>query len=186
MKKKKQYLVLIFVFLPYPVRQTVGTGSETINCLAGSVLNPTNADRMLSFSLFRSFDIGKDGPLPSSLIDTTDENGTYSFTRIVEGGYTINARSSRTATAAIITDVNISKDTVFAPDAELEKTGTIRIVFTDNITEPNSYVYIPGTSLYSMIESGNNEVIIESVPPGVIPEPIMDRQGFIVCNQKRC
>lgn len=178
----------VFLLLSCAVDKTVGTGSETINCLAGSVLNPDKTpepDAVVQL-IPESFDIIKDGPLPSSLIDTTDENGTYSFTRIVEGGYTINARSSRTATAAIITDVNISKDTVFAPDAELEKTGTIRIVFTDNITEPNSYVYIPGTSLYSMIESGNNEVIIESVPPGVIPEILQswtDRDSSFVIRR---
>ncbi len=176
---KNQIILLMFVSSLFLMLCTqgdriAGAGSETVNSAVGMVLNSdkTPESQVIVQLVPVAYDVVKSGLLPSKFIDTTDEQGRYAFKRIDKGNYSIIARSAAQNTGSLVTGVDINGVNDSIPDAILRRNGSIRVSLPQGCTEANCYIYIPGTTLYAFAESGSNEIIIDSVPPGTIDEVI--------------
>ena len=110
----------------------------------------------------------KDGPVPDSLIDTTDEAGTFSLS--IAGGsvFNIEAFHPGSGKRALITDISVSKDdTAYIPAHAIRKPGAIKFILLSASDSLKGYIYIPGTTRFTIITG--RQAMIDSVPAGFIP-----------------
>jgi len=99
-------------------------------------------------------------------IDTTDQAGNYTFTKVAHGTYTLEAVDLNTQSRALVNSVIVDSISTYPPVAILAKPGIIKVQLNDSAVA-ESYLYIPGTSISSMIHTMT--VVIDSVPAGTIP-----------------
>ena len=109
-----------------------------------------------------------DNPLPASMTDTTDASGAYVIAAPAAGIYNIEAVHMPTGYKFFVTNDTLrQKDTLFVPADTLRQPGYIKILFTDTAYATYGYVYIPGSTMSALIQSGYP--LIDAVPAGVIP-----------------
>jgi hypothetical protein len=119
--------------------------------------------------LYKSdFDPGSDSTM--QIMDTTNEQGEYEFSKLVSGKYTVEALDIRYRTRALVQLITVDSQNVNATDAVLSKPGTITILIPDENSDTESYVYIPGSSYYRKVING--VAVIDSVPAGSVAELI--------------
>lgn len=119
------------------------------------------------------------GPLPDSLIDTTDEEGAFALCipkdqvpDVEAPAFNIEAVHIFDRTRLLQRVYGNSGDTVEVEPNTLQAPGSIRVSISQTGTSPNGYVYIPGTSVYAPVQrdtTDSNYAIIDSVPAGLIP-----------------
>jgi hypothetical protein len=107
---------------------------------------------------------------PSALpTDTTDKSGAYCFSHVDTGMYNIQAVQIDTRKRALITSIAVDTDTVRAPRAMVEPPGRLLIVVSKSFAPVNGYLYIPGTTVTSVIDGKKDTLIIDSIPAGMLP-----------------
>jgi hypothetical protein len=152
-----------------------GAGSQTTNgvTVVGTVKNtdgtpcPNSVVSMFSHDYKAYADSGS----ARAAVDTTDTAGTFNFTKVDSGNYTILARNSATRTSTFLSGLQIEKkDTVItAALGTLQKPGCIAV---DLAGGPDSssqgYVFVPGTDIFALTH-GQGTVVLADVPAGIIP-----------------
>jgi hypothetical protein len=116
---------------------------------------------------FNAFTMGKVG---DSLIDTTDAQGNYVFKKVVPGYYSVQAVHLSKRTRLLITGRMIAGDTTIVPSGTLQKPGAITLVVPQAISGDSGYAYLPGTDIVALHAPGRDEVELDSIPAGTIPE----------------
>ncbi len=127
----------------------------------------------------------EDGPLPDSLIDTTNSKGLYTFYILKEGKFNVEAVHLHTRARLLHKSVTIEDidDTVKVPAATLKKPGTIVAHLEGSIDTVDRYVYILGTTrMVSLSEEylSDNEissVVFDSIPEGTIENVYIEKLG---------
>jgi hypothetical protein len=104
------------------------------------------------------------------IIDTTNEQGEYEFSKLLSGTYTVEAVDIQYRTRALVQAITVDSLNVNATNAVLSKPGTITIMIPDENSGTESYVYIPGSSYFRKVISG--VAIIDSVPAGSVAKLI--------------
>jgi Concanavalin A-like lectin/glucanases superfamily/Domain of unknown function (DUF2341) len=100
------------------------------------------------------------------IMDTTNEQGEYEFSKLLSGTYSVEAVDISYRTRALVQSVTVDSLNVNATIAVLSKPGTITITIPDENSGTESYVYIPGSSYFKNITNG--VAVIDSVPAGSI------------------
>ncbi|MBN2037277.1 MAG: DUF2341 domain-containing protein [Chitinispirillaceae bacterium] len=148
-----------------------GAGSETTNSLTGTVAMADGTPA--AFAVVRlipnSHDAVKSEPLPARLITTANKQGKYGFQRLDTGAYTILAHHTAGTTTAFITGIHAIGDTVTVEQIRLKEPGAISVVLPDNVDKSVGYLYIPGTTIFTFLNSQGELVTLESVPEGIMP-----------------
>ena len=100
--------------------------------------------------------------------DTTDATGRYAFDSIKMGVYNIVAVHPDQTTRAATFGINVVADetVILVPDT-LRAPGSIRVVLPVAMDSTNGYLYVPGTTIYSLLGGHNGYVTLDSVPAGV-------------------
>lgn len=101
-------------------------------------------------------------------IDTTDNNGTYFFSNITNGAYSILARNLSNGTMVLIQEIHINDDTIQLVPDTLRSPGSITTMLPPDATLSNGYVFIPGTLIYKQLNGLRDSVILDSIPTGVV------------------
>jgi hypothetical protein len=110
------------------------------------------------------------GAIGDSLIDTTDENGGYVFKGVKPGSYNVLAVHLARRTRLLITGIEVAlADTTPVPSGVLLEPGAIRLRAAGGIPL-DGYGYIPGTDIAAFPANGGGEVVLDSVPAGMVPE----------------
>lgn len=117
--------------------------------------------------------------IPDSMLDTSDAHGRYSFRGVEPGSYNIQAVHLSKRTRFLLTGITVSDDTVFAPSGILHKPGSIRLLLPETKISSDDYVNIPGTDIAAFTK-GEEEVILDSVPAGIIPQIRYINDGSVV------
>jgi hypothetical protein len=147
-----------------------GTGTETSTkgTVAGIIVDQDGiaAPRTLIALVPVAYDPAANGPSPAMLTDTSSSDGSYSFTRVDSGDYNIQAVHLDTRARALVRGISVERDSITAPVDTLRKPGTIKIVLPDSINATNGYVFVPGTTVYSLLRGTNGSVTLDSVPAG--------------------
>ena len=53
--------------------------------------------------------------------------------------------------------------------AVVQKTGSVRIEIPENANTSNGYIYVPGTTIFTFLNTDSSFAVLDSVPQGVIP-----------------
>jgi hypothetical protein len=151
-----------------------GAGSETTTTVSGVVASVNGAPAAYAqVSLIPStYNPAKDLGLPDSFTITTNAFGQYSFSNIDTGSYTVYAQSKSDGTRSLVFNVHVTIDSMTAPPSMLKQTGTIRAVNPDNEDNDGCYIYIPGTTRYAFFTKENRDILLDSIPSGVIPSVV--------------
>ena len=109
------------------------------------------------------------GAINDSLIDTSDAEGRYSFKNVIPGIYNVLAIQIKQRTRMLVTGLEVDSGTITVPPETLQEPGAIRWLLLGS-AEHNGYVTIPGTDLAVFVPTGSNDILLDSVPAGTIPE----------------
>jgi hypothetical protein len=112
----------------------------------------------------------KDPATPDSLVALTDNAGRFRIAAPADVMYNVEAVRLQAGIGlkALTTGIAVSPhDTAAAPLTTLRRPGYIKVYLPDENDTVNSYVYLPGTTLWSGIR--NHVSIIAGVPAGFIP-----------------
>ncbi|MDD5673659.1 MAG: carboxypeptidase-like regulatory domain-containing protein [Chitinivibrionales bacterium] len=148
-----------------------GGSSETTNgVVMGCVVDPKGAPvaKVRVRLVPAQFNAVKDSATAALQAETTDVAGKYRLDSVRSGVYNIEAVQLSARTRALVLGVTVSgADTAPVPDAIIRQTGTIKVGVPANIDTANGYLYVPGTTTYSLPKSNNGYVDLDSVPAEV-------------------
>lgn len=148
------------------------SGSQTTNGRVEGVIENsqgTPAPKVQVKLIDARYDPVKNGLIPLSMTDTTDEAGCYHFGKVDTGSYNIESQDPSAKTSHLRIGVVVKNDTIrLAPDT-VRIPGTVKVFLPDSADTQNAYVYIPGSTVYAFVNSSSAPVILDSVPSGVIP-----------------
>jgi len=103
------------------------------------------------------------------VFDTTDSDGCYAFSTSRAGTYTILGANPLQSTKCYIPDVAIADAVTKIHEDTLRKTGAIRVIVPVAADSVPAYAYIPGTDIWVPVPISSRIVLIDSVPPGMMP-----------------
>lgn len=161
---------IVLAFFSRCMQLTGGAGGETTNGIVGSVRNSDDtpaADAVVK--LFPDdYDPVAGDALGVNFVDTADTNGTYRFSRIASGTYTVLARDQEALTSFLKRDITVDDDSITTvPAGTLNISGSIAADFSSSEVAAGVYVYIPGTDISSSIGS-DGSALLADIPPGTL------------------
>jgi hypothetical protein len=110
------------------------------------------------------------GPaIRDSSTDTTDASGNYSISAAQPGSFTIEAIDNGTkGYRSLVTGISVPKnDTMLVQNAVARIPGRIIFVLPPGIDSVNGYLYVSGTTIYSLVSDNVGSVALDSVPADV-------------------
>lgn len=159
--------VILLCTDPAPVSQG-GGGSEVE--VVGMVFSADNtpAYKTQIKLIPLAYDAFTGGAIGDSLIDTSDASGLYQFRNVAPGSYNVQAVGLTTRTRMLITNVDVTGDTTHIQDGVLKQPGTVRLLSGTSMGA--GYITIPGTDIAIAVKENSEEIIIDSVPSGELPD----------------
>ena len=159
---------------------------ETTNGIVGVIRNSDNSPSASAVvKLFlNDFDPLSNEPSDETFTDTTDDDGIYRFNNLQSGNYTVIARNQKTKSGYLTKDIAVNQDSVTSvPAGILQPPGSISFDFSLSNIPDDSYVYIPGTDIGSLINT-DGSVVLADVPAGDFSTIILssdenDRQNIL-------
>jgi hypothetical protein len=107
--------------------------------------------------------------LSADKFDTTDRLGVYTFTSKDTGKFNIQAVQLDSGTRVLVKGVRLEKDSVQPRVDTLQKPGRIKAVLTESMSTTNGYLYIQGSTIYSLLDVNSGFAVLDSVPSGTVP-----------------
>jgi len=147
------------------VKQLAGAGVETTNgSIAGTLVNKTGSPG--SRAIVKLFPADYDPLRDTALVqvDTTDTLGRYSFTNVGSGRYAIVSVQIDDRTMSFANGVVVAADTVLVSADSLRRPGAVKVILPSGLDTNYGYIYIPGTTIYSLLSEHNGYVMLDSVP----------------------
>ena len=111
----------------------------------------------------------QEGPVPDSLSVMTDSDGRYALHTNDTGAFNIIAVCSCDLTRILISNIQLLKDSIFIPVCVLQKPSALVVSLPDSAEAVTGYVYLSGTGIYAAVHWQDSTVILDSVPPGILP-----------------
>jgi|WetSurMetagenome_2_1015567.scaffolds.fasta_scaffold78797_2 hypothetical protein len=179
--------ILVFITLAILVcnRQPDMAGSATeggnvTGCIIDSCGSKVHGVKVQLFPA--KYDPIFDGELPNSLSDTTSEDGTYSFRHINKGSYNIIAVHLLDRTRAMASQIKVEENPATVLPLTLQKPGAVKFVLPERTAE-KGYAMIPGSCFAVIFPAGNKEMLLDSVPVGMVPETHIVTSGdTLICK----
>ncbi|MBN1604813.1 MAG: DUF2341 domain-containing protein [Chitinispirillaceae bacterium] len=101
-------------------------------------------------------------------IDTSDISGRYSFKDVAPGTYNVQALQLTERTRALVTGIIVGDKDTILPQETLHSPGKVKLLLPYGATH-EGYVTIPGTDFVSSNKPGSSEIILDSIPQGIVP-----------------
>jgi hypothetical protein len=108
-----------------------------------------------------------DTPIVATFIDTTDDEGKYSFVITDETTFNIIIKKPGMDQRALVTKVNAESGTL--TDATLKKTGSIKVIFPSSTVMQTGEIFLSGTQIHIKIRQSDitaGSILIDSVADG--------------------
>jgi len=116
------------------------------------------------------------------LVDTSDTDGHYSFKNVKQGIYNIQAVKIDERTRMLITGIVVDDHQNVVPAGRLLLPGVVKLMLPYSKSH-NGFARIPGTDIITPVTAGKSEIIIDSVPEGIVPSIVFsntDDTGNVV------
>ncbi len=168
------FCILFFVLIAQllctsPTSVSDGGGSEVevigYVSISGNEPAPFTQVKLIPNDYDPSFMAG----IGDSMIDTSDDSGRYTFNSVPPGTYNVQAVQLKQRTRMLVTGIEVSGDTTIVPVGSLSEPGLVKFVLSGNDTD-RGFITIPGTDITKKVDGLSNEIVLDSVPAGIIPE----------------
>lgn len=161
-----------------------GATTETTNGISGFVVDESG--KRQANAVVKIFSDSTDplsaGTSMVSFTDTTNDSGMYEFRKISRGAYVVVARHSASQTCFLEKNVIVDdSDVTTVQQKVLEKPGSIIADFSGSTLPESCYVYIPGTDIYSYVNS-SGRAFLSNVPKGTFSRIIFASANSISRN----
>lgn len=147
-----------------------GTSTSENGRVAGRVMDGDGSPASQAMVTLLSASYNPVSDTGTLLSDTTDASGSYHFSKVKPGAYTVQSRDISRGTRALAKDVVIDseKDSAIVDDCTLRKPGSIRIAVPGGAAGRSGYAYIPGTTNSVTLQKGSSSshIVLDSVPVG--------------------
>ena len=168
---------------------TDGNSSETTNVAAvsGIVVDAQGSPAGNVQVTIRpaGFDPVTDGPVPASDMVTTAADGVYRFAVATNRAYTVEAVHRTRRTRALLADILVGESENPAPPCTLNAPGAIKVMVPENADTVRGFVFIPGTSIFSMVKFSRGFVLLDSVPVGLVSQILYSSTNKTVATTLR-
>lgn len=165
-------------------RQYAGGTSSSENAKVGGMITDTAGTPAPGTSVLlipSTFDPSRDKIATSARIDTTTENGGYSFERVGPGSYNIQATNPVLGTWLLIQGIELKEhDSLLVAPYTLRKPGTVVVALSKSVDSSGGSVVIPGTTRQIKIPANAGSVTLDSVPYGNINSIVLEQGAAIV------
>ncbi|MBN1577430.1 MAG: DUF2341 domain-containing protein [Chitinispirillaceae bacterium] len=162
--------VALAVFCTQPSTVDNGGGGSEVEVVGSVYLSGNEPAPATQIKLIPwDYDPSVMAPIADSMIDTSDEQGFYSFRNIAPGIYNVQAIQLKQRTRMLVTGLEVDSGTITVPPEILQEPGAIRLLFPGSVTH-NGYASIPGTDIAVFAASGSEEIVLDSIPAGKLPE----------------
>lgn len=106
-----------------------------------------------------------------SKIFSTDSSGNYEIKINNTGNFNLYAVNYTQHTSLLIRSIEVTSEDIVlqVKEAALAPPGVIKIVLPDSMKTADGVVYLRGTCFSTTVSSADEEVVIDSVPSGIIP-----------------
>ena len=159
---------------------SVTEGGNITGCVIDSCGSKVTGVKVQLFPV--TYDPVFDGELPNSLSDTTGEDGTYSFRHINGGSYNVIAVHLINRTRAMAGRIKVEENPATLPPLTLQKPGAVKFVVPERAAEAG-YAMIPGSCFAVTVPAGSREMVLDSIPAGIIPETHIVTSGdTLICK----
>jgi hypothetical protein len=165
-----RFLPPLLLFTTCTMLDPGGSGTETTTGIVGAVVNDQGVPQTnVQVQLFpEAYNPVRDAiAIPA---DTTESQGRYAFMNIRDGNYTILAVHLVNRTRALVSGIHVASDTVIAAPGTLRTPGSILVSLPTETGMATGYVYIPGTTVFVLIDDRADFVVLDSAPAGFINE----------------
>jgi hypothetical protein len=109
-------------------------------------------------------------PVDKIVSGVTDADGKFTIIPADTGVYTLQVTQSSGRTRLSIYNIKISKDSSLELDrAALSVPGAIKVIQSTSGEVLSGYIYIPGTTIKTLISNDTGNILLDSVAPGTIP-----------------
>jgi hypothetical protein len=168
-------VILLILLLFHCTTTTIAGGSDSPDFrVIGKIedIDGTPLKNAIVVILPESYNPVTDGPPPVQMLDTTDSNGVYSLGVNNRGMYTVSASDPVKKTKLLLSDIPVALDSLItvAP-GRIAPCGSISVTLpTTEYAGVKSYIYIPGTRIYLFCNEQGEELLLDSVPQGVVPQ----------------
>jgi len=164
------FAVTMYIFSCTPSHPVANGGGSEVE-VVGYIYNPGNqpaaATQVKLIPV--DYDPATMPAIADAMIDTTDENGRYTFTMVTPGIYNVQAVQLAERTRLLVTGVDVNGDTTVVPADSLSIPGAIRLFATSGSLDVISAA-IPGTDISVSVSDTMREVLLDSIPAALIPE----------------
>lgn len=179
MKKILRFLLLIVYLLSLAcsLDPIAGGGSDLpdTKVVTGNIYhNDVPVANVQVILLKNNYSPIKDGAVPDSLIDTTDQSGKFSFTVRSAGYYNVQAEHMLLGTKALISNISVHSAMNYAPMGALKEVGAITVFLPDTIDRQNGLIYVQGTTFSKSLSGaiqvvgGGYKITLDSMPEATI------------------
>jgi hypothetical protein len=114
------------------------------------------------------YDPYSNASLPDLLIDTTDESGAFSILAPRLNDYNVEVEHVSGKNTLLCGVSFQTGDTQSTGLLRLALPGSIKVIISDTIDAGTAYVYIPGTTFFSLVH--DDTALLENIPAGSILE----------------
>jgi hypothetical protein len=150
----------------------LGGGSEAGNArITGKVVDTQGSPVGNALVTIRpsGFDPVKNAEVPNASIDTTGSDGIYRVWVRKGIAYTVEALLPVPGTRALVAGVAAKEAEDEAPQCTVKIPGAIKVKIPDSADNAFGYMFIPGTSRFTMLNNAGDFVVLYPVPAGTIP-----------------
>jgi hypothetical protein len=96
-------------------------------------------------------------------------NGSYSFGRVPKGHYSVEAINPASGKRSLITGITVTNEDYQVPTDTLRNSGTVKIFLPGTVNPATGYFFVPGTTIYALINGATSLITITSVPATTLP-----------------
>jgi len=103
--------------------------------------------------------------------DTTDDLGRFVLPVSHQGVFNIQAVHLVNMTRLLIRGISVAAgdDSIEVSADTLKASGFVRVELPDSIDRANGYLYIPGTTVFTLLAGAGAHAILDSVPAATLP-----------------
>jgi hypothetical protein len=169
-------LLSLLLFTACAIVDSGGSGTETTTGIVGAVVDDRGEPQAhVQVQLLPdTYDPVVNGTtLPS---DTTDSLGRYAFMAVDPGEYAVQAVHLIKRTRLLAGGIHIADSIITANDT-LRTPGSIKVALPSEINRATGYVYIPGTTVFTLVDNQTDFVVLDSAPAGLIHEIAFSSAG---------
>jgi len=148
-----------------------GSDTEITNNTVSGIIHTSNSHNVVSAKVWL-IPVQFRAPVdPANSIYQTDldHNGNYQFLNVDTGTYNLEALDPKSGDRLLIRNLKITSNLNLPPDTT-RATGSLSVLVSDSLAKMGGNIYVTGLLGQWKMNVGQNQILIDSLPSGVLPD----------------